>query len=216
MKYELRIDARYSSDKELLNDLSIIASRLNKRSISSEEYNNDGKYSVATFQNRFGSWNNALQKAGLELVVQQNIPDIDLFGNLEIMWRILGRQPKYSEVRKPFSKYSTRPYDNRFGGWRNACEKFIKYKEGDIEFVKLIKNKPKTRSRYINEKTRLKVLKRDNYKCVKCGRSPATNPGIYLHVDHIIPFSKDGDNSIENLQTLCHKCNLGKGNDETV
>jgi len=56
-------------------------------------------------------------------------------------------------------------------------------------------------------------MKRDDFKCVKCGRNPATDPGIKLEIDHIIPYSKPkGETVIENLQTLCKECNLGKSN----
>jgi len=57
---------------------------------------------------------------------------------------------------------------------------------------------------------RLKVLNRDNFKCVFCGKSPATDFGTKLHIDHIIPFSKGGTSTLDNLQTLCEDCNLGK------
>lgn len=50
------------------------------------------------------------------------------------------------------------------------------------------------------------VWNRDAGKCVYCGS--AEN----LHLDHIIPFSKGGDTSVENLQLLCQKCNLEKSN----
>jgi 5-methylcytosine-specific restriction endonuclease McrA len=93
---------------------------------------------------------------------------------------------------------------------------FIEFKKWDAKFTKIIQKKNTWRTRNINEKTRLKVLKRDHYTCVKCGRSPATQRGCILHIDHIVPFSKGGSNEIENLQTLCDKCNLGKGNDENV
>ncbi|WP_442977751.1 HNH endonuclease [Salinibacterium sp. CAN_S4] len=43
-----------------------------------------------------------------------------------------------------------------------------------------------------------------------CGAS-ASN-GATLHVDHIIPVSRDGRTVPENLQTLCEPCNLGKSN----
>jgi len=216
MKYELRNNARYFNDDELLDDLRNVAQILGKDSVSSEEYNKHGKFCHGTFQKRFGSWNKALQKANLNLIVQKYISNKELFDNLEIVWRTLGHQPLYSEMKKPLSKYSTRPYDNRFGGWMKACMAFIDYKKGDIEFVKLLNPKPKLRKRDISEKMRLRILKRDFYRCVKCGRSPATHRGIVLHIDHIIPFSKGGDNSFGNLQTLCNKCNLGKADDETV
>jgi hypothetical protein len=29
-------------------------------------------------------------------------------------------------------------------------------------------------------------MRKDNFKCVACGRNPATDPKIVLHVDHII------------------------------
>ena len=77
------------------------------------------------------------------------------------------------------------------------------------------KNVPtKTHSRKISDKLRYKVLKRDNYKCCACGASPAKDPSVELHIDHIVPFSKGGETNLENLQTLCSKCNLGKSDSE--
>lgn len=67
-------------------------------------------------------------------------------------------------------------------------------------------------SRKISSKLRYQVLKRDHFKCCACGASPAKDPSVDLHIDHIIPFSKGGMTTIDNLQTLCSKCNLGKSN----
>ena len=58
-------------------------------------------------------------------------------------------------------------------------------------------------------KMRYEVLKRDNFRCVICGRTAAE--GAKLHVDHIIPVSKGGRTVMNNLRTLCETCNLGKG-----
>ena len=67
--------------------------------------------------------------------------------------------------------------------------------------------KVKKRSRYISSSVRVDVLKRDNYRCVFCG---ATAQETQLQIDHIIPFSKGGNNELSNLQTLCIECNRGK------
>jgi hypothetical protein len=60
-------------------------------------------------------------------------------------------------------------------------------------------------------KVKLEVFKRDNYTCRVCGRSPAITPGLELEVDHVEPFSKGGTDALANYQTLCQRCNRGKG-----
>ncbi len=58
---------------------------------------------------------------------------------------------------------------------------------------------------------RWKVLHRDRFTCHHCGAGPAKTIGVDLHVDHIVPWSRGGETAMENLQTLCSQCNLGKG-----
>lgn len=56
---------------------------------------------------------------------------------------------------------------------------------------------------------RLKVLEAGGRRCALCG---ATHKDRILHVDHIVPSSKKGPSTFENLQILCSKCNTSKGN----
>lgn len=63
---------------------------------------------------------------------------------------------------------------------------------------------------------RWQVFKRDNWRCISCRVKAAEDDTVILHVDHILPRSKGGRDEIDNYQTLCDKCNIGKSNtDET-
>lgn len=56
---------------------------------------------------------------------------------------------------------------------------------------------------------RYKIMERDEFQCLACGAK--SKNGIKLVVDHIFPVSKGGQTVDANLQTLCEKCNMGKG-----
>jgi len=62
--------------------------------------------------------------------------------------------------------------------------------------------------RVIAEELRNTIFKRDNYRCKLCGDTNILN----LVIDHLVPFSRGGVTEINNLQTLCKKCNREKGN----
>ena len=219
MKFELDDYHRHVTDEELINDLKRVALEINKKSVTRDIYDEKGKFHSTTQLRRFGGWFNALEKAGLEKSrTPMNLPDEELFQNLEEVWIRLGRQPKYAEVQKPFSKYSVGTYENRFGTYRSALEKFVAYinneeNSSSEEAIRSLAVQPKTKHktiRTINWRLRFIVLRQDNFKCKNCGRSPATDPSIILHVDHIKAWAKGGETILENLQTLCSVCNIGK------
>lgn len=57
--------------------------------------------------------------------------------------------------------------------------------------------------------TRRTVLARDNFTCQYCGVIP---PRKFLTVDHVLPRSRGGKTTWENVVTACEKCNGKKGN----
>jgi hypothetical protein len=56
--------------------------------------------------------------------------------------------------------------------------------------------------------SRHNIYKRDNYTCYLCGEEHGASS---LTIDHIIPVSRGGKNTWENLITCCQKCNWDKG-----
>jgi 5-methylcytosine-specific restriction endonuclease McrA len=63
--------------------------------------------------------------------------------------------------------------------------------------------RPDRRSVVLNRRN---IMRRDHYRCQYCG-----NTSDELTTDHIIPRSKGGEESWENLITACTKCNNRKG-----
>lgn len=227
MEYKLN-DFHYNTpDQDLLDDLKRVADKLSLSKISSRNYdNNGGKYSSGTIGVRFGSWNNALEKAGLKLVQQRNVSEKELFENIEEVWIQLGRQPVYRDMKDSLTQYTTHQYLSQFGTWRKALEAFVEFinstNDGNYEAEKVeleenisetnqlngitIKHKTK---RIPSERLKVQVLMRDGNKCKLCG---ITLTGENIHFDHIFPWSKGGETVLENLQVLCAKHNLAKGN----
>ncbi len=60
----------------------------------------------------------------------------------------------------------------------------------------------------VSNKMRFAIYKRDGYRCRICGKSQNS---ALLEVDHIYPIAKGGKSTYDNLQTLCHNCNVKKG-----
>jgi hypothetical protein len=227
-----KVEMQRISDKELIEDCLHIARLLSKNIVTTTDYQIYGKYSLPTVIERFDEWSKFIEKVGLQSTgFKKKVSDEELYKEIERIWIVLGKQPTTTDMKKDISQYSLDTFMRRFGGWRNALLAFLEHINSDIEFIENEDNldnktieeginnekgnsdavivKHKT-PRNINDRIRFKVLQRDDFKCRACGASPAIIPGVLLHVDHIIPWSKGGETVLDNLQTLCSKCNLGK------
>jgi hypothetical protein len=221
MKYQLKTFNRNIPDQDLLDDLKRVAENLGVTKFSSREYtNNNGKYTSGTIGVRFGSWNIALERAGLNLVQYREVSERELFKNLEEVWSSIGKQPVFRDMKSPFSKYSTYQYEIKFGSWRKSLEAFVEYinSEQEVDIIEESILEPiqkseitfkHTTKRFPSERLKVQVLMRDGNKCGLCG---ITLTGKDIHFDHIVPWSKGGETTLENLQILCVLHNLAKGN----
>lgn len=218
MKFELNTFNRNTSDNELLDDLKRISRILCKDSISYRDYRkHGGKFRSETIERRFKGWNNALEKAGLTVSRRINVPENELFENLEKVWIELGRQPGTREMVQPLSKYTARPYSNRYGTWIKALKAFVEHMNKDVEEPMVVEEpiqekevtfKHKTK-REPNSRLKVQVLMRDGNKCRLCG---IIVTGENIHFDHIKPWSRGGETTLDNLQVLCAEHNLAKSN----
>ena len=225
-------------DEEYYSDLRRVAKSLNLQTVPYVEYKKLGKYSAEYIFKRFGKWSTVLENAGLNPTGfnKDKVSEQECFDEIERMWRLLGRQPTSTDIiKRGICRYSIDTFKRRFGGWRKALEAFVEYinstdteyeasnsyvdNESRIISIKSLDSQGVAAStasyrhytsRNINTRLRFKVLARDYFKCCACGASPAKDPSVELHVDHIIPWSKGGETVLDNLQTLCSKCNIGK------
>ena len=209
-----RVQGATVSDDEILSDIRKVADESGTKIVSQKLYSEFGKYNPTTASRRFGTWNKAVIAAGLEVANEINISDERLFENLMLLWEHFGRQPRRAELAFSPSTISAGAYRRRFCSWMDALTQFVEFANAqdmrppnpnEVAPGHITARDPSLRLRF-------RVMKRDNFSCRACGASPATTPGLLLHVDHVEPWSRGGETVEENLQTLCEPCNLGKSN----
>jgi len=260
-KFELTTLEDYS-DEALLDELRRVAAELGGKRLTHDNFNQLARVHSSTIRNRFGSWKNALDRAGINEIIAPRFnpltretvisalrsfaaefPDLpvtldeiarrigvdrgtilrkfgkwknlldevaispvplgrrytdeECFENIISLWTHYGRQPHFAELKRPPSKVGSKAYVLRWGGWRAALSAFIKYvnQEPQQPPVQITENTESINSpqdaptpRSISLSLRYKVLCRDRFKCVICGRSPAKDNNVELHIDHIDPW----------------------------
>lgn len=216
-------------DGQLLESLHQFAAQNEMEYFTTVKYNGWEKKLVGAevISERFGSWKKALALIGIEGGRERRYSDRELMDNLESVWREVGYPPGKRIISKYGQGISERLYKDRWGSIKTACELLSKYKSGTIEWEAITVRSSSGQMtepdspllavrKSLSLDLRFRVLKRDDFKCVKCGNSPSKSHDVELHVDHIKPVSKGGGNDMENLQTLCNMCNLGKSNRHVV
>jgi len=93
--------------------------------------------------------------------------------------------------------------DNWIQALKDKWPEILKFQE-----ERYLLSGPSEKPKFIRRHTLLKwkVFNRDNFTCKTCGKRED------LEIDHIRPVTKGGKDNIENLQTLCKRCNVKKGN----
>ena len=119
-------------------------------------------------------------------------------------------QEEYSKDYPDSNIYSNRSirdlakrgYIEELGGYINKPQR------GEYQLIK--GKKPKIPRSPFSQKTKEKILKRDNYKCQMCGIPDSK--GNPIAVDHLLAEDNGGEGIVENGITLCTQCNNTKSN----
>ena len=199
-----------------MTDIKAVAKQLGKNTLTSSEYEQYGKYGKSCARNKFGKWENVLAAVGLDATGYHTagITDEQLLEAIYQAWERLGHQPDTRDLKNGEMGYGQTTYINRFGSWRNsmiAFKEYVQQRQGDIKVVSPSPVAHKT-SRSASKKLRAQVFDRDQATGQICGANERTKPGVKLVLDHIIPYSKGGETTYDNLQVLCRSCNIKKNN----
>lgn len=89
--------------------------------------------------------------------------------------------------------------------WDETMAERERKAEFQVAAIKSAALEPRYQRCPIPTSVRVKVWERDEGRCMKCGSRQK------IHIDHIIPISKGGSDTVENLELLCQVCNLAKG-----
>lgn len=214
--------ARALTREDIIAELQKAARKIGRDTVTRKDVLRHTQLGERLILNRFGSWQTALEAAGLKLSPHgRRWTEEDYFENLLAVWTHHGRAPKYAEMNDPPSKITKGAYAAKFGTWGKAKLAFVERVNADLSHVERPRvtpeppvPTPKRESRNTESLrigVRYQVLRRDRFRCVLCGRSPATDLGCVLHVDHVHPRALGGTNDLDNLRTLCEACNVGKG-----
>lgn len=213
------------TDHELLDELRVVYGQLTGRPLTIDVFKPLGRMNPETIRRRFGSWSAALERAGLSVApLGRRYFDEQYFENLLAVWAHYGRQPTYGEMDKPPSRIPSGAYEAKWGTWKKALLAFIERAESEpAASSNLSSTEPvaspqapqlRLRDDELKQPTRCqeehrqaplglryRVLLRDQFRCVLCGRSPSTTLGCELHVEHTIPFSRGDKTTLENLRS---------------
>lgn len=216
--------ARTATAEDMIQELQRIADLLGTRTVTRADLlTHSHLVGERAVINRFGSWKSAIEASGLELSrMAHRWTDDDYFDNLLDVWTHYGKRPTFQQMNRSPSRISGNGYAAKFGTWLKAVAAFVERVNSDIarseqEFHEATVPEPiearpaREDLRHIPVGLRYQVLRRDRFRCVICGRSPATDLECNLHVDHMVAFSRGGKTRLDNLRSLCVDCNLGKG-----
>lgn len=185
-------------DSDLINDIKQVAEMLDKTP-AKEDVDKHGRFAAVTAQKRFGSFSDALRKAGFEPNRKEPVQV-----RCSHCGDITERYEYHVERCEELFCDSECFYSWLRDGNAPAGEDHHQYKPEARERADYGPSWPPQRRR---------ALERDGHTCQRCGINSEEHRekyGMSLHVHHIVPWHEFDDheerNELSNLVTLCASC----------
>lgn len=120
------------SNDALLDELRRLAGELERRP-ATRDMDDLGEFTSKTYADRFGSWNSALEAAGLETSIPQHavISDEALIDELQRLATDLERRPSENDMRE-YGMFSPETYRKRFGSWAGALSELDSFSFSEL------------------------------------------------------------------------------------
>lgn len=115
--------------EEIIAELRRVAEKLQTPHLSHTEFGRNSRISVTTIKNRFGTWNKAVEAAGLSPIPRGGFPgqhsprrpDDEYLEEVIRLTRELGKRPTIAEMNAN-GRFSQPPYLLRWGSFEKACQ----------------------------------------------------------------------------------------------
>jgi len=215
------------TEKDLTEDIKRVSSIIDKTP-KKKDYDEYGKYDSSSITYVIGSWNEALEKAGFDILSYRNISEEKLKEEVHRVAEELGRKPTSRDIESE-GKFAVNTYLRRFGSWNEAL-KSCGFEENSQHFdsgadnimYNIGKEHPLYgkrqeehpawnggRTKYKGDwcTKRKKALERAENTCEhpNCQKNQCDN-GDSLHCHHIIPnklTDSELKHDLDNLIILC-------------
>jgi hypothetical protein len=185
--------AKDLSNADLLAELRRVHALVGKEWLTSEDFNARSITNEEAIRRRFGTFRKGLDAAGVpnHPFEARQFTDQQCFENVAEVWAHYGRPPGYREMFMELSRIQGKTYVIRWGTWRKTLKAFVDWASADDqpqepnepELDRSVPHEPTIRAsraeadcREVRPGLKYNVFKRDHFRCVACGRSPATQP----------------------------------------
>lgn len=189
-----------------------------KRSVKIEDYidnflrDEQNWKMIQTHQQKIDEWKketeNYIQACRLKKYRAQQYQNI-LDDKLAFHFKVIRKQTRYQQRNYIKTAYKVSVIVSEWAvnwQWMDNRHKQLE----KIGFETTLRNyNSKSQRKLMTPSLRKKIMERDHYTCQICKKYMPDEVG--LHIDHIIPISKDGKSIPSNLRVLCSKCNGSKG-----